>query len=59
MKATISKQNLKQRENKGWREETKAREKTVVNKQITDQEFPAEASVMKKVYQPYRRGWTV
>lgn len=30
----------------------KSQEKTVVNKQITDQEFPAEASVMKKVYQP-------
>lgn len=39
-----------------WEE---SQEKTVVNKQITDQEFPAEENIMKKVYQPYRSGWTV
>lgn len=39
-----------------WEE---SQEKTVVNKQITDQEFPAEENIMKKVCQPYRSGWTV
>lgn len=39
-----------------WEE---SQEKTVANKQITEQEFPAEVSAVEKVHQPYQKGWTV